>query len=68
MKKTSDASILVTDSGLGGLSVFNRVAASLLHRKQKKWSGRRSCIMNRTIRCSVLRNITGQKHEKQQST
>jgi glutamate racemase len=29
MKKTSDASILVTDSGLGGLSVFNRIAACL---------------------------------------
>ncbi len=29
MKKTSHASILVTDSGLGGLSVFNRIAAHL---------------------------------------
>ncbi len=29
MKQTSEASILVTDSGLGGLSVFNRIASQL---------------------------------------
>jgi glutamate racemase len=37
MKTTSKTSILVTDSGLGGLSVFNRIAAHLAD--QSAWPG-----------------------------
>jgi glutamate racemase len=37
MEKTSEASILVTDSGLGGLSVFNRIASHLAD--QTAWPG-----------------------------